>query len=101
MANGYDDRNWHLDKRVPVALIVTIVMQTIGIVWWAASISARVEVLERRLDEARHNQSRIVRLEANQNAVYQRLDRIEAASRRIEAKLDRLLVGRINGGERK
>ena len=96
-----DDQRWHLDRRVPIALIVTIVMQTIGIVWWAASISARVDVLERRLEEARHNQSRIVRLEANQNAVYQRLDRIEAASRRIEAKLDRLLVSRFNGRERK
>ena len=93
--------HWHLDRRVPVALIVTIIMQTVGIVWWAASISARVDVLERRLEEARHNQSRIVRLEANQNAVYQRLDRIEAASRRIEAKLDRLLVARFNGGNRK
>ncbi len=86
---------WHLNRRVPVALIVTIIMQTIGIVWWAASISARVDVLERRLQEARHNQSRIIRLEANQNAVYQRLDRIEAASRRIEAKLDRLIMAQV------
>ena len=101
MADRQDDRHWHLDRRVPVALIVTIVMQTIGIVWWAASISARVDVLEARLRDTRHNQNRIVRLEANQNAVYQRLDRIEAASRRIEAKLDRLLVGRYDGGNRK
>ena len=98
--NIESERHWHLDRRVPVALIVTIIMQTIGIVWWAASISARVDVLERRLEETRTNQSRIVRLEANQSAVYQRLDRIEAASRRIEAKLDRLLLNRQPGGPR-
>ncbi len=89
------NRHWHLDRRVPVALITTIIMQTIGIVWWAASISSRVDVLEHGLQEARHNQSRIIRLEANQNAVYQRLDRIEAASRRIEAKLDRLIMAQV------
>ena len=100
MSAREQERHWHLDRRVPVALIVTIIMQTIGIVWWAASISARVQVLERRLDEARSNQNRIVRLEANQSAVYQRLDRIEAASRRIEAKLDRLLLARQPGGRR-
>jgi Tfp pilus assembly protein PilN len=77
-----------------VALIAAIMMQTIGIVWWAATLSARVDVLEERIRAARNNESRIVRLEANQTAVYQRLDRIEALSRRIEIKLDRLLTGR-------
>ena len=98
MSDGYDDKHWHLDRRVPIALIITIIMQTIGIVWWAASLSARVETLEHRFAELATYQARIVRLEEKQNAVYQRLDRIEAIQRRIEAKIDRLLLGRRNGG---
>jgi hypothetical protein len=29
---------WHLDKRIPIALIVTIALQTAMAVWWAAAI---------------------------------------------------------------
>ena len=100
MAENRDDRHWHLDRRVPVALIITIIMQTIGIVWWAASLSARVDALEVRIREARDNQSRIIRLEANQAAVSRRLDRMLDAFRRVEAKLDRLLLKQ-QPGERK
>jgi len=42
ISDGYDDKHWHLNRRVPIALIITIIMQTIGIVWWATSLSARV-----------------------------------------------------------
>lgn len=36
---------WHLDKRVPIVIIVTILFQTMGVVWWAATTSVRVEAL--------------------------------------------------------
>ena len=100
MSDDTSDRHWHLDKRVPVALIITIVMQTIGIVWWAANLSARVDALEVRIREARDNQSRIVRLEANQAAVSRRMDRMLDAFRRVEVKLDRLLLKQQPGGPR-
>lgn len=38
--------NWQLDKRVPIALILSILVQTAGGVWYAAKQDARVEVLE-------------------------------------------------------
>lgn len=37
---------WHLDKRVPVALIFAILLQTGAGFWWAASINERVNNLE-------------------------------------------------------
>lgn len=40
---------WHLDKRVPIALIVTIAAQTMGIVWWASSLDHRVRTVEREI----------------------------------------------------
>ena len=48
---------WHLDKKVPIALIMTAAAQLAGFVWWAATEDARVAGLmsenasqERRLD---------------------------------------------------
>jgi cold shock CspA family protein len=43
------DEPWHLDRRVPVALILTIAVQTAAAIWWAASVSATLS------DQARTN----------------------------------------------
>lgn len=34
---------WHLDRKVPLALIVTILLQTGLGVWWAAGLTSRVD----------------------------------------------------------
>ncbi len=89
--NGQD---WHLDKRVSMALIIAIVTQTLGIVWWAATLSARVDGIQGRIYEMTGYASRLARLEERQLAVTGRLDRIEELQRRIEAKIDQLLMNR-------
>jgi TolA-binding protein len=33
---------WHLNKGIPIALIITILVQTGGIIWWASGIDERV-----------------------------------------------------------
>lgn len=50
-----EDREWHLDKKVPIALIFSIVVQTGVIVWWGARLDARVGNLEKG-DEGRISQ---------------------------------------------
>lgn len=40
------DRQWHLDKKVPVAIIIAITLQSVGAVWWASAIDQRVKSLE-------------------------------------------------------
>lgn len=37
---------WHLDKRIPLALIGAILIQTGAAFWWASSINERVSSLE-------------------------------------------------------
>jgi hypothetical protein len=44
---------WHLDRKVPVAIILTVALQTVGIVWWAASLSSRVEQHAAQIDALR------------------------------------------------
>lgn len=41
--------SWHLDKKVPLALILAMAIQTVGVIWWAASLSTRVEHQERQI----------------------------------------------------
>lgn len=38
-----EQRKWHIGKEIPVATILILVVQTIGAIWWAATISAKVE----------------------------------------------------------
>jgi hypothetical protein len=41
------DRDWHLDKRVPIAMICALLGQTFVIGWWTSSIDSRVASLEK------------------------------------------------------
>jgi len=37
-----NDEGWHLDKRVPIALIIALCVQTGGGIWWASGINTQV-----------------------------------------------------------
>lgn len=43
MTDATEPGGWHLDKRVPIALIVTLVLQTAGAVWWISGIVHRLD----------------------------------------------------------
>ena len=40
------DSGWHLDKKVPIAFILTIILQTSVFIWWAATTNARLEQMD-------------------------------------------------------
>lgn len=46
------DERWHVDRKVPVALLVTLVLtftgQTITAIWWASKTDSRIESLEKQ-----------------------------------------------------
>ncbi len=95
------NENWHLDKKVPIAIILAIVVQTCALVWWAAKLDARVSTLEvhdgdqqrfleastklsdERWELINRERERTTRLEEKMSAAVDVL-------RRIEQKLDRL-----------
>lgn len=72
---GMSDNQWHLDKRVPIALIVALIAQT-GIVFsWKTTVDSRLEALE-KVDATRtSHESRIIVLE--QGIAYIRADLAE------------------------
>lgn len=102
MARAPDLESWHLDKRVPVGIILAIVLQTAGLVWWASKMDSRIASLEdadRRADQIhamteakleglRTDRERLVKIETQ-------IEQMARSIGRIEAKLD---SGTGNGG---
>lgn len=41
-----EKESWHLDKKVPIALILAIFSQALAFGWWASALSFRVTRLE-------------------------------------------------------
>lgn len=68
-------------KRVPVALIAALAVQTVGGLVWAGGAAARIGALEERVGEQRLVAERLARLEEQGAAMRQALERIE---RRLE-----------------
>ena len=79
------DTGWHLDRRVPIALILVILTQTAGGAWWAASTSARVDANAKAVvkvdDETQDIPERLARIETQQEYLIETV-------RRIDRKLD-------------
>lgn len=79
---------WHLDKKVPISLILALCAQFGGGVWYAGRIDARIEKLEndrpaQRDRDDRQDAAAVLSAQALQG----RLDR-------IDSKLDRLIERR-------
>jgi hypothetical protein len=83
-----DDREWHLDKKVPLALIFTIVSQTVVVAWGASNLWTRVTELESQAQVAAPQFERIIRLESKVDAIQSSLAEIRAMiDRRTEPRL--------------
>lgn len=90
------DRQWHLDKRVPITLILALLAQTGGMLWWGASLSARVEQHDMQIEAlrlaemARNIEDRrviegLARLDERLRAQMDILQRLEITTRRETA----------------
>lgn len=51
MTSDQDDKAWHLDKKVPLALIATLMIQTGIAVWWVSSLNSQVDNIDGRVKE--------------------------------------------------
>lgn len=81
--NRRAEDQWHLDKRVPISLILAIVAQTGAALWWASATNQRVSELEKFVLSRVTLPDRVTRLEVIAEQLPKTLDR-------IEGKLDRL-----------
>lgn len=86
MAENDDNtvEGWHLDKRIPITLIIAIVLQTVAVVWWGARLDQRVTQLELTSSSRAEFSDRITRQETL-------MESVQDTTRRIETKVDRIL----------
>ena len=85
MRKEEEDGGWHLDRRIPIGIIVTLLVCGISGLWFIADIKKDVEVLKaQRL----HSELRIEKVTSDAKEVDAR---INARLDTIEAKLDRLI----------
>ena len=79
--------HWHLDRRVPVAIIFTLCLQSAGAIWWASSINERMEQIERRQESQAQRGERADSLLADQG---QRIAVLTEAVANTNRNLERL-----------
>lgn len=70
---------WQVDRHIPVALLLAMVIQTVGIVWWAATLTGRVAELEQKVATLQPASERLIRLETRFESVLEKLTEIKAA----------------------
>ncbi len=89
MIQRTDEGHWTVDKKVPVALIVTIILgglaHTGTLVWWASSTTSRVDVLERTVAAVAPQADRLTRVEVKVDSIQRTLDKIEGLVQRRPA----------------
>ncbi len=84
------DERWHVDRKVPVALLVTLLVtftgQTGAAIWWASKTDSRIEVLERTMTAAAPTSveqgTRLTRVETRLEAVQDGISEIKSILRK-------------------
>lgn len=45
------NNQWHVGKEIPLAMIFALLFQTAGVIWWAASLSGKIDNLSEQVAE--------------------------------------------------
>jgi len=78
--------DWHLSKSVPVTVILTIVMQSLGLVWYVSTLDASVSANAREI--ARH-EVRIIEIERTSQLQAVMLGRIDENIKAIRVVIEK------------
>lgn len=81
-------KQWHIGKEIPIAVIVVLILQTAGVIWWAASTSVKVEFMKETNVASQLVQTSIDRRQDDEAKRSE--DRILVQLDKINVKLDRI-----------
>ena len=81
--------HWRLDKRIPIALLITIVLQVGAVLIWATQLDARVNQLEQYTMADSGLNEKFARLEERLDSVKQNLVGVRQQLDNITDKLIR------------
>jgi len=80
------DKHWHLDRRVPLAIIIALIFQTMGAVWWASKLDSRVAILEQWVSNNTSVAERLSVIETGQRWIKDALSEIKESIRRNDGR---------------
>jgi len=83
-----ENSNWHLDKKVPIGLIITIGLQIFFGVWFAAKLDSRVDANERMLLEKSENEYTKADKEFQDYKILLNVQSLD----KVNAKLDQMAI---------
>lgn len=88
-------KHYTIDKRVPVAVVIMILVQSAAAVWWASRIDnvtnhheQRLFKVESDLREVRENNERLVKLEVRQENTVMALQEIKQILKDLSSKIE-------------
>ncbi len=73
----YNNR-WHLDKRVPIALITAMTIQIVIFAYWVGGFNNRVEQLEKQMILMVPQGEKIIRLETKVDEIHNSVNEIKS-----------------------
>jgi len=95
-----DKEHWHLSKNVPIAIILTLALQTVGAAYWVGQLASRVDrnteqIVENQQDIKGHNttEPRLVRVETDITYIRQAIDDQKSKLKDLDDKLTEILRG--------
>ena len=80
------DPGWRLDKKIPLALILTVSVQTVAIGVWIGSINSRVTTLEVATSRYTDTGEKLIRLDEKMNTVQTQQTDIKEELRRMAVR---------------
>lgn len=91
---------WHLGKDIPIALIVAVLLQTAGGIWWMAQLSSKIDNAIQTIGEFRAERYTREDARRDRELMDQKLEALRAADREYDRRIS-LGEGRIDRIERK
>lgn len=82
MSEEKNDSQWHLDKRIPLALIFAILVQTATGFWWASGIDSQVSRNTAQIDRMHTIEQTLARIDERLKGVVAVLNRQSSLSGR-------------------
>lgn len=84
METNYESESWHLDRKVPIAILVVLASQFVGGLWVLAEMRKDIEYLKIQVVEQHQRDDRQDRVGSDAlSLVRAQLDRIEANQYRM------------------
>lgn len=75
--------SWHVGREIPLALIITLFLQTTGLVWYFSAQQTRAEMrlsaLEKNTDAAAWQAEKIIRIDEKLSTVQTSIAKIETS----------------------